>query len=635
MTDADHFLRVLERRVSRRRFLSGSAVLCSSFGCGSLFANSVDRSDPHALWEFPEISHGSEDVHRVAEGFEAKVLLSWGDSLVRDGRFDPATFSAEDQRQAFGYNNDFTAFMPFDESAAIPARSPDSASSARGLLCVNHEYVSSRMMFGGDRLGDGGFDAERIAIEMAASGHSIIEIRLVAGQWRVVTGSRYNRRVTADTPMVLVGPAARSDRLRTRRSPDGVACEGTAANCGGGKTPWGTVLTAEEGFASLFHGDPDRLPRRYRKESYNHRRLGIHPNPFARDWYKIQRRFDIEVEPNEPNHFGWIVELNPYDPASTPRKLTSLGRFAHEAATVVSRPGARIAVYMGDDGANQFVYKFVSRAVFDPANPARNRELLVDGTLYCARFLEDGSGRWLPLVHGHGELVAANGFANQADVLIDCRRAARLVGATPMDRPEDVESNPFNGRTYVVLTKSDSMEGENGANPRKPNGAGHILELSHPTVGGEQDHAATVFSWDIFLMGGDPDAPSAADRGAYGRGVTAHGWLANPDNIAFGSGGTMWVATDGCGDFGFNDGVWMVPTGGANRAVPRHFFSCPRGAEACGPEFTPDFETLFVSVQHPAQDSESGYDSPMHRWPDFDPRLPPRPSVVAIRRARV
>ncbi|GAA5524840.1 hypothetical protein Maes01_01399 [Microbulbifer aestuariivivens] len=628
---------------SRRRLFKTLAALgATSATAGLLSACGRDSGKAQAALSFSEIPHGLDHRHHLPEGYRADILLRWGDPLhPGEGDFDPAGLSAETQAKRFGYNNDFIAFMPLD-SAAGPgenARHLASGNSRRGLLCVNHEYTQPHLMFPGYRdeaSATRSVSAEHVAIEQAACGHAITEVEKTADGWQPVLQSPYNRRITLATPMLIVGPAAGDQRLRTRDDPTGTRVSGTVGNCAGGKTPWGTVLIAEEGFGGAFQGDPDNIADPV--EALNHHHFGISAG--NRNWGEHDSRFDIEHEPQEPNRFGWMVELDPYDPASTPRKLTSLGRFQHEGFTLVCKPGQPVVAYGGDDDEHQFVYRFVSRHSYLPGRDQHNRALLLDGTLFAGQFNDDGSGRWLPLAFGHGPLTPENGFRNQADVLIDARRAAALLGATPMDRPEDVETNPVNDCTYVMLTKNKRRTTADAANPRPKNATGHVVEIVPPGAYGRRDHASATFQWNTFLLGGNPNAEDPRLRGAYGQqspgAISAHGWFANPDNVAFDPRGNMWVATDGCEDFGFHDGLWAMATEGELRAAPRHFFGCPQGAEVCGPEFTPDGSTLFVSVQHPADARHSTFDKPLHRWPDNDTKkaaLPPRPSVLAIYRA--
>ncbi|WP_237055723.1 PhoX family protein [Microbulbifer sediminum] len=625
-----------------RRHLLKAAGVFTIMGAGSAALPGCSRqhSGRDRPLAFSEIPHLLDASHHLPEGYHADVLLRWGDPIHTDtGTFDPATLTAAGQRQRFGYNNDFIAFMPLagDAGPGEADRHRRSTNSERGLLCVNHEYTLPHLMFPGyddEYSATRGVSAKHVAIEQAACGHTVVEIEKTARGWQPLLDSPYNRRITLDTEMDIVGPAAGDPRLQTAADPSGTRVSGTVGNCAGGKTPWGTVLIAEEGFGGAFQGDPDAIADPV--EARNHHAFGIVPD--NRNWGDHDRRFDIAVEPREPNRFGWMVEFDPYDPESRPRKLTTLGRFEHEGFTLVSKPGRRVVAYGGDDDEGQFVYRFVSAETYHPGAHATNRNLLTAGTLYAGQFNPDGSGHWLPLVFGDGPLTPENGFRNQADVLVDARRAAALLGATPMDRPEDVETNPVNDCTYVMLTKNKrrAKDETEPANPRPRNAAGHVLEIVPPGMQGDRDHTSDSFRWHTFLLGGNPNAEDPDERGAYGQQVTGaispHGWFANPDNVAFDRAGNMWIATDGCEGFGFHDGLWAMATEGEMRAAPRHFFGCPQGAEVCGPEFTPDGTTLFIAVQHPADGGHSTFSNPLHRWPDNDPALPPRPAVLAIHR---
>jgi secreted PhoX family phosphatase len=381
------------------------------------------------------------------------------------------------------------------------------------------------------------------------------------------------------------------------------------------------VLSGEENFQDMFANAgslPDPEVKRLHIDEY-----GLSPTRpvYNHGWEAFHDRFDVAREPNEPFRFGWIVEVDPYQPQTAPRKRTALGRCRHEAATCALTKSNRVAVYSGDDQVFQYVYKFVSKGVFEPGRREAAGDLLDEGVLYAARFNDDGTGQWLPLVHGQGPLTVANGFRDQGDVLINTRGAARLLGATAMDRPEDIEPDPRTGLVYIVLTNNRDR-GQPGkappdqANPRARNTCGHIIEMKER----DGDHASDSFEWSIVLLGGPPAAPT----------------LACPDNVAFGPAGLLWVATDGAPkSIQFNDGLFSVPLAGSDRGVPRQFLSAPTGAEVCGPEFTPDNRTLFIAIQHPGEDEAgrgSSFEKPTSRWPDFRPDLPPRHIVVAIRK---
>ncbi len=609
---------IIETRLSRRaaigRIAAAGAVGAFVHGftgvAGAAAATSLD---------FQAIAPGLEENVSVADGYRAQVLLRWGDPVLAAApAFDPRAQSAAAQAMQFGYNNDFVAFLP------LPL---GSGASDSGLLCVNHEYTGAALMWPEKQRRAP--SRARAETEMAAHGHSVVEIVRRGHTWETVAGSRYNRRLTATTEMRLAGPAAGHPRLRTEADPAGRTVAGTLNNCAGGTTPWATVLIAEENFRGYFGGDPAKTP-----EARNHALHGIDGKP-RYIWHRHFDRFDVEKAPNEPNRFGWVVEFDPYDPDSRPVKRTALGRFAREGATTALAADGRLAVYSGDDHRFGFLFRFVTRGHYDAARRAANRDLLDDGTLYAARFSADGTMRWLKLVFGRDRLVPANGFHGQADVLIEARRAAALAGATQMDRPEDVETNPATGRVYVMLTNNTRRKpGQtDAANPRADNRYGHVLELIPPGAGGTSagDHAAQSYRWEMFLLAGDPGDPAHGARPRIGG--LGKDWLAAPDNCAFDPKGRLWIATDRGRlqtETGIPDGIYACETAGPFRAEARMFFACPVGAEACGPAFTPDGKTLFVAVQHPGGGSR--FEAPSTRWPDFDPALPPRPSVVAITR---
>ena len=353
------------------------------------------------------------------------------------------------------------------------------------------------------------------------------------------------------------------------------------------------------------------------------------------NWGAYHDRFDVWKEPNEANRFGWVVEIDPFDPASTPKKRTALGRFKHEgAAGIINRDG-RYVIYSGDDERFDYVYKFVTEARVDGQNRDANRDILDRGTLYVARYDADGTGRWLPLIHAQGPLTEANGFGSQADVVIEARRAADLLGATKMDRPEDVEANPKTDKVYVMLTNNSRRTPEqvSAANPRANNRFGHIVEM----IPDGRDHAAETFAWEILVRCGDP---AIAEVGAtFSPATTKDGWFGMPDNCAVDNQGRLWIATDGNqpSRTGRSDGLWAMETEGEARATSKHFFRCPSGAEMCGPYFTPDDETLFLAIQHPGEADDddpnatpASYENPSTRWPDFRPDMPPRPAIVVV-----
>ena len=621
---------ILEARYNRRQFLRDTALvvgglsLGASFGCAAQNASSEPspgiasqplRRPARAL--IGEVESKIQDALSLPPGFEAEVVIAWGDPLFADlPAFDWKNQTADAQRQRFGFNCDYVGFVPLE---------PVDGCLERGLLCVNHEYTVGSMMFEGYTSRNEAIDKvteAEAAVEAAAIGHSVVEIRRGSDGWRVHLGE-FNRRITLlDTEIDLRGPAAGNDRLQTSQDPEGRTTIGTLANCSGGMTPWGTVLFCEENINDYFSGDLPTSHESTERLNYERYRMGNAPSyPF----HHHDNRFRIDVEPNEANRFGWVVEYDPQDPDRRPVKRTSLGRIMREAATVVLNHTGHIVIYSGDDNYFEYMYKWVSNHVYQPGNTEHNRDLLDDGQLFVARCEEDGKLNWLPLKFGQGKLTPEYGFRNQGDVLIETRRASDLVGGTQMDRPEDVETNPVNGKVYAMLTKNKqrTVDGCDGANPRPENHCGHILEMTPPLHNGQRDHTNTNFTWEVFALGGllDGEAEASSDT------------LANPDNATFDQHGRLWITSDGAQDtIGRADGVWVCETEGPERATMKRFASVPIGAEATGPCFTPDETTFFLSVQHPGDQRNGTLATATSIWPDGDKDKPPRSAVVAIRR---
>ncbi|AXI44289.1 PhoX family phosphatase [Sulfitobacter sp. SK011] len=631
---------VINARFGRRDMLRGMLGVSAStalFGTAALIAPTKSEAGAKAAsrYVFDELTSGNDATHHVAEGYDANVLLRWGDPIIADApEFDVMNQTAAAQLKQFGYNNDYVGFVPLNDEGT------------RGLLCVNHEYTNEEVMFPGlgrqDSNGFAGMTPDLIDIEMAAHGGSVVEIaKDSAGAWAVVRDGKMNRRISPlQTAMTLDGPAAGHHRLQTNDDPAGLNVIGTINNCAGGLTPWGTWLMAEENFHGYFWtdkldgaGKPDISAQ---PEAAQMARYGVPGMWYA--WGQHYDRYNIDKEPNMPNKFGWVVEVDPMDPTSTPIKHTALGRFRHEGAETTVSTDGKLVIYMGDDNRFDYQYKYVSNGSVSD-DRAANSALLSEGVLYVARFEEDGIINWLPLVHGEGPLTAENGFEDQGDVLIDTRIAADLLGATPMDRPEDAQPRG-DGTAYILLTNNNKRKaGEtNAANPRAASDFGHIIEIKEN--GG--DHAATSGTWSILLKCGDP---AIAEVGAeWNPDTSQNGWFGSPDNAAIDADGRLWIATDQgskWGKTGKSDGLYAVETEGDARGTSKLFFRCPVGGEMCGPYFTDDGETLFVAVQHPGTDGtkdlagferESTFEDPATRWPDFNDKMPPRPAVVVITR---
>lgn len=607
--------------ISRRLLLQSAGAVAAM----AAVANSAGAKPTAGVpLDFQSIAQEIIPDHRVPDGYGADVLVRWGDPVAKGAAaFDAVKLTAAEQEGQFGFNCDFVGYFPLPKG---------SKNSEHGLLFVNHEYAAHAEML------PPGVDApkpsaEQAALEQAAVGASIVEIKREGGRWRVVDDSVYARRITARTPIDVVGPAAGNERLRTKADAEGRHVVGTFGNCAGGKTPWGTALTAEENFQGYFIGvvpendrETDALLLAQAGLNKQEQDALAAGEPSQRAiWGRFDKRFDVSVEPREANRFGWMVEVDPYDATSTPVKRTALGRFRHEAANVVVNHDGRVVVYLGEDRAWGFVFRFVSKGRFDAAKGSLNGKLLDEGTLYAARF-DEKSVTWLPLVFGTGGLTAPS-FGSQADVLIDAHRAAQAVGATPMDRPEDIDTSPVSGHVFVNLTRNNDRKPFrlDPANPRAENEDGHVLELMPPAKAGKLDHAANVFQWSVFLLAGP-----VAEGGKYGSADSAV--LSGPDNLAFDPKGRLWIATDNrrwAFPSPVPNGLFACEVDGPGRAATRFFFNVPAGAEMCGPEFTPDGETLFVAVQHPCEDL---HPKPAKGWPDFVEGVPARPSIVAVTR---
>jgi uncharacterized protein len=580
----------------------------------------------------------STDAIVLPRGYSYDLIARWGDSLFRrtpaltarailDDMLITAG-SAQRQERQFGNNCDAIAFFPAGGNR-----------NDAGVLCVNNEYVTQVLMLRGRSRLQGTPLAQRrewfeknpeaIAVMKAAQGMTVVEVRKRRGKWALVQDAPRNRRITAETPMDIHGPARSSPLLRTKDDPDAVRVRGTFGNCANGKTPWGTYLTCEENIDDYFASTRAWSAATKDAELLDaHRRFPAMADNSVYGFEYADPRFDMLNEPHEGLRFGWVVEIDPQDRKSVPRKRTALGRFSHEGASSTLALDSRVAVYMGDDDEFEYVYKFVSRGAFDPKNPRANADLLDDGTLYVARFDADGTGEWLPLVYDEkGPLNRGSGFTSQGDVVIKARAAADILGATPMDRPEGIKPNPIDGRVYISCTKNPSRQpegrrtewmgrtidlGPNAANPRADNRTGHIIELTEH----DSDAAATQFRWDMFLLAGNPVATGTSP-------------IACPDNLGFDPFGRLWIVTDSDSILGTNDGCYVCATSGAERGVVKQLLSGPVGAEVCGCEFTPDGSTLFLSIQHPGDGST--LEAPSSHWPDGGD-APPRSSVIAVRR---
>ncbi len=612
------FREIAEARLGRRGMLMGgvAAAITGFIGAGAArpaAAQAAAGATGPAIG-FRPVPISATDTVVVPEGYSVQVIIPHGTPL--NGRPAPRSvteISAADQAAAVGSHHDGMHFFP------IEGREPDQGSSTDGFLVLNHEYVAPRFLHAraaGLSIGDARMPlvnnerpAEEALKEINAHGVTIVRIaRQANGQWAVVDDPR-NRRITGATPMQIAGPVRGHALVRTKYSPDGTQVRGTLNNCAHGVTPWNTYLTAEENWAGYFRNtdQADARPNLPRE----HARYGV-PTAQARyNWDQVSGggddfvRFNVSRSGadatqdyrNEVNAFGWIVEIDPFNPASRPVKRTSLGRFGHEGVVFgPAREGRPVVAYSGDDSMNEYIYKFVSARPFNRASASG--ALLDEGILYVAKFNADGSGEWLPLQHGVGPLTAANGFADQGEVLVNTRLAADALGATKMDRPEWGAVDPRDGRVYFTLTNNPGRTAEqvDAANPRARNQFGQIIRWREAN----DDHAATRFAWDLYVIAG----PADNSRGPAGTTLTADNLFACPDGLWFDAAGRLWIQSDigeneqnrgALAQFGNNAMLCANP----NTGEMRRFLTGPTGQEITGVVTTPDRRTMFVNVQHP------------------------------------
>jgi len=606
---------------ARRTVLRGGMGLAGAALFGALTGCAGDARSPSGpRLGFKGITVSSADVLIVPEGYTAQVLAAWGEPVGIAGAMPAwagdASNSAAEQAVQMGMHHDGLHFYALE-------------GSRRGLLVSNHEYTDDGLLHLG---GMQPWTAQKVAKSQAAHGISVIEIEFKQGRWEMVRPSRYARRFTASTPFAVGGPAAGHALMKTAADPTGRSVAGTLNNCASGMTPWGTYLSGEENWANYFY--PSDQP------TAHERRWGIRKNSWYR-WHEHDLRFDTVRHPNEPNRFGWVVEIDPMDPTSTPVKRTALGRAAHEGATVAVTKDGRAVVYSGEDARFEYIYKFVSRDSIRPAGGGMsaaqaNADLLDHGVLYVARFEADGSGRWLPLVHGQRPLTSDQGFADQGEVVVKARQASDALGGTKMDRPEWLAVDPTGGWVYCALTNNSARGGEgqpgaDAANPRAGNTMGHVIRWQE-----EGDFDGERFQWNHFVLAGD-----AANERAEARGNVKGDAFACPDTLAFDARGVLWIGTDisssrlGQGEMARLGNNQLLACDPASGEV-RRFLVGPVGAEITGCSFTPDGSTMFVNVQHPGESPSDRSDPAAPRrhsnWPDFRPDGRPRSATVAVRR---
>lgn len=642
-----YFSSILKSRLQRRQVLRGTlAAAVTSMFAGSILDGLKARpaSASNTKLGFKPVPISEADTIVVPEGYTARVLIPWGEPISGSfPRYSLKNTGAEQGMQV-GQHHDGMHFFP------IEGKSPYGGSSVDGLLVVNHEYVEPRYTHAaavGQALGpdsfpqkeDGTRETDQVLKEMNGHGVTITRIsRQSDGSWRVVRDRR-NRRITALTPMEIRGPVRESDLVKTKYSPDGTRTRGTINNCAHGVTPWNTYLTCEENWARYFLNNDADVPR-------DHERYGVSTDGTSRyGWELADSKADeyirfgasasgasaTEDYRNEPNTFGWVVEIDPFNPNSTPVKHTYLGRFAHEG--IVFQPpveGQPIVCYSGDDARFEYIYKYVSAQPYCQATASG--ALLDDGTLYVARFNENGTGNWLALKFGENGLTPENGFQNQADILVNTRTAADFVGATKMDRPEWGAIDPRNGNVYFTLTNNSNRKPDqvDAVNPRPENDWGHIVRWSEAG----KNPTATSFQWDIFVLAG----PENDSRKLSGRPLNADNIFVNPDGLWFDADARLWIQTD-IGESSQNQGEFaqfgnnQMLAADPDTGEIRRFLTGPIGQEITGVVTTPDQRTMFINVQHPgASTSEEEFAAGKinSRWPNQDPKIYPRSATVVI-----
>jgi secreted PhoX family phosphatase len=671
-----HIDEILAVRLSRRQTLMGgvSATAAMMLGTVGLSAcgggDSEDSSSTPLALGFSVVAKNKNDVVTVPEGYQVSILHALGDPLHYGDESwkGDGSESADSYNRRIGDGHDGMYYFGLADDGKFKADRSD-----RGLLAVNHEYVVAPYALHPNGITAGATRvASEVEKEIYAHGISVCEVKrgTSGNEMTMVRGSRYNRRVTSATEMAFGGPVKGNALMRTKFSPDGSKTRGTNNNCANGYTPWGTYLTCEENYLNVLSRATGDDASRTAKEIVALKRYGLpagRKSPYQWDtagsadlfvrWNSaVTGASAAEDYRNVFNTFGWVVEIDPFAPESMPVKRSALGRFNHEGAwPAPAVAGQPIVMYMGDDARNEYIYKFVSKALWSESDVngglAAGAKYLDEGTLYVAKFNADGSGQWLELSYGKNGLDSNNAtyaFADQADVVTHCRIAADILGATKMDRPEWGAVNPLNAEVYMTLTNNSnrvattatptgSQLKPDAANPRyyedmkgttlqKGNPNGHIIRWRETANSG----AATSFAWDIYLFGAQADAAANVNLS----GLSDVNDFSSPDGLYFDKRGLLWIQTDdgaytdvtNCmmlaavpGKVG--DGGTATAAGGtatikganATASTVRRFLVGPKDCEITGIAMTPDAKTLFFNVQHPGEDGTLA--APTSAWP--------------------
>ncbi len=597
------FDRIVDTAISRRGLMGGALAFGSFAMLNSTFLSTGAKAATDRF-AFAQIAANGNDAITVPKGYTAQILVQWGDPLWSDApEFDDATRgTAASQARAFGDNTDGMEVYAHGDKL---------------LLTVNNEYTNRKIIWGNREEGQFAEDDD-VAKGKMAHGVTVVEIAETDGKWGIVKDSPYNRRITPDTEMMITGPAAGDDLMKTAADPTGTKSLGTWNNCGAGRTPWGTYLTCEENFNGYFSAADEE-----HKISPELKRYGVSSKDWGYGWATIDERFDVAKHPNEPNRAGYVVEIDPRDPNATPKKRTALGRFKHENVACVVNHDGRVVVYMGDDERGEFIYRYVSNGVYAPG--LETDSLLDDGTLYVAKFHDNGAGEWLELSPETTEM------ASMGEVCIHTRIAGSKVKATTMDRPEWVTTNPNAAEVYCALTnnknrgikpnKGGDLTPVGGPNPREANKYGQIVRWK-PNGG---DHTVNGFAWDLFVLAGNPSVHQD-DRAGSGN-VNKDNMFNSPDGLKFDSNGILWIQTDGNysneEDFAGQGNNQMLAGDPATGEI-RRFLVGPKQCEVTGLDWSPDRRTMFVGIQHPGERGDS-------HWPNGGDSVP-RSAIIAVTR---
>ena len=594
--ETNDFDSVVETALSRRGFMGGVLAFGSgaaAMGTGTLLSSTSAQAAGHAASRFPfdALPIQTDATVHVPPGYKWSTLVRYGDPLFSDAPEFSQTerLPADKAHRVFGENTDGMELFEIN---------------GHEVIAVNHEYVNTKINLPANA--DGAVEtADDVNVLQNLQGVAVFEVERTDGGWSVVVDSPFNRRVTHQTEIDITGPAAGHDLLKTSADPAGTKVLGSMNNCGAGKTPWGTYLTCEENFNGYFGSTDEGFER-----SDDFKRYGIGlEGRYA--YEKHDARYDISQNPNEPYRHGYITEIDPSDPTSTPKKRTALGRFKHENAAVVIAPSGHVVVYMGDDERGEYMYKYVSSNTYAPGGDTD--DLMENGTLYTAKFNWDGTGEWV-------ELNEETTGMPKAEICVLTRVAALNAGATTMDRPEWVAVNPVAAEGYCALTNNSRRQVLDDDGNLRTNAAGQEMTTNAPNPRGENrygqivrwypsndDHASSTFRWDLYCMAGNPTVHSDAYAGSPN--INEGNLFNSPDGMMFDSAGILWIQTDGNddneGDFEGNGNNQML-AGDPVTGEIRRFLTGPNGSEVTGLTWSADRRTMFVGIQHPASPFPDG-----------------------------